>query len=196
MSSPDTFPVSVDVLVSETLDFFLSKERLPFTLTRLINHNRIFMNDPVFEIVHICLSSTTCITYMDKGVAFFNKDSSLCLPYKSMLADELQHIIKLLQQAWRQEAFYLNQQRGGGLCLYLRVSNQQLIPHLDVLRAVACIVRDCNIPNQQSKRHILNILCQRFDKALKIDKHALRQLQIEITPDVLHGNMGESALGI
>lgn len=189
MTSCDKQTVSVDALSRKTIDLFLSRDRLPATLTRLINHNRIFMTDPVFEIVHVLLSSATCITYMDRGVALFNKDVSLCLPYKSMMIDELQHIILLLENAWRQEAFYLNQQRGGGLCLYLRVYNQPLIPHVDVLHAVACIVRDCKMSNSHSKRHVLNILLQRFDKALKIDKQALRKIQQEITSDVLHGNM-------
>lgn len=183
-------------LSTSTLKVFFNSERLPATIARLVNHNRIFLRDPVFEIVCICLSSGTCVTLMDKGAAFFTKDLSICMPYKSMLPDELKAIIALLKEACRLEAFYLNQQRGGGLCLHLRMQNDSCIPHIDVFSALIKMVSASKLDAQYDKRHLINILLQRFDKALKVDKEALRAIQKQARVLGVHENNTKSDSGI
>ena len=172
---------SSDSLISKTLALFFAPERLTTTLTRLVNHNRMFMRDPFFEITCIVMTSPVSVTVLDKGIAFFVKDLSLSLPYKTLTRSELEAIIELLRvEGLKCQNLYMNQQRGGGLCVYLRDKETRFLSHIDVMRSVCNMVLASHVGPLPLKKHLINILLQRFDKTLQIDKKALCVIQNEI----------------
>ena len=167
--------------MQEYIDVFFGPDNIARTLTRLINANRIFMRDPTFEIAHMALSSTISVAMLDRGIAFFVKDLTVCLSYKSLSQYELSQTIDLIQNALENNSIFMNQQRGGGLCIQFCSSKPMIVlPHLSVLRAINEIIMRSDISTACSKSQIVNVLYQRLDRCVSVDKKALRQIQQEL----------------
>ena len=160
--------------VKNVLDLFFEEHNLPHTLTRLINHNKMFMRDPVFEISCMCMTNSLCVSLMDKGIGFFVNDLSICLPYKTLVAAEIDAISQLLLASLQDKSYYLQQQRCGGLCIRFTISSScMVISHKNFLCTLYDIILKSNMAANTCKQHIANIIFQRLDRAIHVDKQAL-----------------------
>lgn len=169
-----------DVDPSHVLDLFFRPDRLECTLNRLVQGNRIFRRDPLFEILNLVFTSITTIALVDRGLAFFCKDLSVCLSYKNLKRDELTAVVALLRTALRNKTFYINQQRGGGICVQFTQQDNRLISHYDLLMSVYSMIMHSSLSLAMSKSQMANVVFQRLNNAVHIDKQAFCAVQRDL----------------
>lgn len=181
-----TSTISGAELHGEVYTSFFGPEVLQGTIAKLVNNSTIFLNDTLIDVACLCMQSPIAINIGDRGIGLFRSNYNVAIPFKQLSARQLRAVTALVQHAYDNGAYYINNSGAGVHTVSIPAPKMPgPVPHAAILEAVyALILRShqkatgagTSLPGEK----VADVILQRIRNLVYIDPQSLCRFQDDL----------------
>ena len=163
--------------LQKTLDAFFDENNIANTMTHLINNNSGHLQDPVFEISCLCLSSAINIVLGNQGIAYFKKNYTVLMSYDHVNVRQLELLIDLVRSCLKKHSLCITEERSGNMWITILEPIHYSADHTKILVGLHELLHKSASEIQFCKFHLTNILFQRINNTIFVDPKSIVEVR-------------------